>query len=93
MEQLGVPFEFAIVASEIGSYKPALGHWRAFEERVGRLPRRSRRGEPLPRRRAGERARPAVGLDQPARRGAGPAADARAAGPDAASPRRWSEVA
>jgi 2-haloalkanoic acid dehalogenase type II len=38
MEQLGVPFELAIVASEIGSYKPALGHWRAFEERVGRLP-------------------------------------------------------
>jgi 2-haloacid dehalogenase len=35
MERLGVPFEVAIVASEIGSYKPALGHWRAFEERVG----------------------------------------------------------
>ena len=27
-----------IVASEIGSYKPAFGHWRTFEERVGRLP-------------------------------------------------------
>jgi 2-haloalkanoic acid dehalogenase type II len=38
IEQLGVPFELEIVASEIGSYKPALGHWRAFEERVGRLP-------------------------------------------------------
>ena len=38
MERLGVPFEFAIVASEIGSYKPALGHWRAFEERVGKPP-------------------------------------------------------
>jgi 2-haloalkanoic acid dehalogenase type II len=38
MEQLGVPFELAIVASEIRSYKPALGHWRAFEERVGRAP-------------------------------------------------------
>jgi 2-haloalkanoic acid dehalogenase type II len=38
MENIGAPFEFAIVASEIGSYKPALGHWRAFEERVGRLP-------------------------------------------------------
>jgi 2-haloacid dehalogenase len=35
---IGVPFEFAIVASEIGSYKPALGHWREFEQRVGRLP-------------------------------------------------------
>jgi len=38
MAQLGVPFELAIVASEIGSYKPALGHWQAFEHEVGRLP-------------------------------------------------------
>ena len=38
MLSIGVPFEFAIVASEIGSYKPALGHWRAFEERTKRLP-------------------------------------------------------
>jgi 2-haloalkanoic acid dehalogenase type II len=38
MARLGVPFELAIVASEIGSYKPALGHWRAFEDRVGRPP-------------------------------------------------------
>jgi 2-haloalkanoic acid dehalogenase type II len=36
--RIGVPFELAVVASEIGSYKPALGHWRAFEKRVGRLP-------------------------------------------------------
>jgi 2-haloacid dehalogenase len=34
MERIGVPFELAIVASEIGSYKPAPGHWRAFRERV-----------------------------------------------------------
>jgi 2-haloalkanoic acid dehalogenase type II len=38
LAQLGVPFEVSIVASEIGSFKPALGHWRAFEEQVGRLP-------------------------------------------------------
>jgi 2-haloacid dehalogenase len=38
IERVGVPFELAIVASEIGSYKPGLAHWRAFEERVGRLP-------------------------------------------------------
>jgi 2-haloalkanoic acid dehalogenase type II len=38
MRRLGGGFELAIVASEIGSYKPALGHWRAFEDRVGRLP-------------------------------------------------------
>jgi 2-haloacid dehalogenase len=35
---IGVEFELAIVASEIGSYKPAPGHWLAFEERLGRLP-------------------------------------------------------
>ena len=28
----------SIVASEIGSYKPAQGHWRAFEREQGRLP-------------------------------------------------------
>ena len=33
MARIGVPFEFAIVASEIGSYKPARGHWSAFERR------------------------------------------------------------
>jgi FMN phosphatase YigB (HAD superfamily) len=38
MAEIGVPFDDSIVASEIGSYKPALGHWRAFEQRVGRLP-------------------------------------------------------
>jgi 2-haloacid dehalogenase len=34
--RIGAPFELAIVASEIGSYKPALGHWQAFEREVGR---------------------------------------------------------
>jgi 2-haloalkanoic acid dehalogenase type II len=38
LERIGVPFDQVIVASEIGSYKPALGHWRTFEERVGCLP-------------------------------------------------------
>jgi len=33
METLGVPFEFAIVASEVGSYKPARRHWDAFYAR------------------------------------------------------------
>jgi 2-haloacid dehalogenase len=37
-KQIGVPFELAVVASEIGSYKPALGHWQAFEREVGRPP-------------------------------------------------------
>ena len=33
MSRIGVPFELAIVASEIGSYKPELRHWsRFFEE-------------------------------------------------------------
>jgi 2-haloacid dehalogenase len=34
MEQIGVPFELAIVAAEIGSYKPAHGHWQRFFEQV-----------------------------------------------------------
>jgi 2-haloacid dehalogenase len=38
MARIGAPFELAIVASEIGSYKPAHGHWRAFERVTGRLP-------------------------------------------------------
>jgi 2-haloacid dehalogenase len=38
MKRIGVPFELAIVASEIESYKPALGHWQAFERQTGRVP-------------------------------------------------------
>ena len=38
MEQIGVPFELAIVASEIGSYKPALRHWEEFYARTGADP-------------------------------------------------------
>ncbi|HLY93819.1 MAG TPA: HAD-IA family hydrolase [Gaiellaceae bacterium] len=34
MKRIGVPFELAIVASEIGSYKPAQGHWNEFAKRV-----------------------------------------------------------
>jgi 2-haloacid dehalogenase len=32
IEVIGVPFDGAIVASEVGSYKPAHGHWRSFYE-------------------------------------------------------------
>lgn len=35
MKTIGVPFAGAIVASEIGSYKPAPGHWRAFYDSTG----------------------------------------------------------
>jgi 2-haloacid dehalogenase len=35
LAQIGVPFEMAIVASEIASYKPASRHWEAFESRTG----------------------------------------------------------
>jgi 2-haloacid dehalogenase len=38
MTAIGVPFEGAIVASEIGSYKPVPGHWRAFEREFGQMP-------------------------------------------------------
>jgi 2-haloacid dehalogenase len=33
-EQLGVPFELSIVASEIGSYKPGHRHWERFFEQT-----------------------------------------------------------
>ena len=39
MERIGVPFELAIVASEIGSYKPRPGHWRDFTGPLGRTRR------------------------------------------------------
>ncbi len=32
LEAIGVPFDGTVVASEIGSYKPAHGHWREFYE-------------------------------------------------------------
>jgi len=35
LEQIGVPFERSIVASEIGSYKPAFKHWETFEAETG----------------------------------------------------------
>ncbi|HEX4746047.1 MAG TPA: HAD family hydrolase [Gaiellaceae bacterium] len=35
MSELGVPFELAIVAGEIGSYKPAHRHWEVFYETTG----------------------------------------------------------
>jgi len=39
-ELLGVPFDETVVAGEIGSYKPALGHWREFTARTGADPAR-----------------------------------------------------
>jgi 2-haloacid dehalogenase len=35
MEAIGIWFDFAIVAGEIGSYKPAHRHWEVFRERTG----------------------------------------------------------
>lgn len=35
MSAIGVPFDLSIVASEIGSYKPAPRHWEAFREQTG----------------------------------------------------------
>jgi 2-haloacid dehalogenase len=37
---IGVPFEGAIVAGEIGSYKPDHGHWREFARRFDADPER-----------------------------------------------------
>jgi 2-haloacid dehalogenase len=38
IEAIGVPFEGAIVASEVGSYKPAHAHWHAFAAQTGADP-------------------------------------------------------
>jgi 2-haloacid dehalogenase len=35
VEAIGVPFDATVVASEIGSYKPAHEHWRVFFETTG----------------------------------------------------------
>jgi len=35
LRAIGVPFDGAIVASEVGSYKPAHGHWKSFYETTG----------------------------------------------------------
>jgi len=35
LEQIGVPFELALVASELCSYKPARKHWDAFFAQTG----------------------------------------------------------
>jgi 2-haloacid dehalogenase len=35
LKRIGVPFELAIVASEIGSYKPEHTHWASFFEETG----------------------------------------------------------
>jgi 2-haloacid dehalogenase len=38
MEAIGVPFDLAIVAGDIGSYKPAHRHWEVFLEETGADP-------------------------------------------------------
>jgi 2-haloacid dehalogenase len=35
LRAIGVPVDLRIVASEVGSYKPALGHWESFFARTG----------------------------------------------------------
>ena len=35
LDRIGVPFELAIVASDIGSYKPGFKHWEEFEAQTG----------------------------------------------------------
>jgi len=39
-ELIGVPFDETVVAGEIHSYKPAIGHWREFTARTGADPAR-----------------------------------------------------
>jgi 2-haloacid dehalogenase len=34
-QQIGVPFDLTVVAEDVGSYKPAHGHWERFREETG----------------------------------------------------------
>jgi 2-haloacid dehalogenase len=34
-QQIGVPFDLTVVAEDVGSYKPAHGHWQRFGEETG----------------------------------------------------------
>jgi 2-haloacid dehalogenase len=34
-QQIGVPFDLTIVAEDVGSYKPAHGHWERFRDETG----------------------------------------------------------
>ena len=69
--RLGVPFDLAIVAEDVRSYKPAHGHWERFYEATTAERERhvhvaqSHFHDIV----AGARARADVGLGQPARRG------------------------
>ena len=38
--RLGVPFDLTVVAEDVGSYKPAHGHWQRFYERSAARPER-----------------------------------------------------
>ncbi len=40
MRAIGVPIDLRVVASEIGSYKPAPGHWEIFFRESGADPSR-----------------------------------------------------
>ena len=35
LRSIGVPIDLRVVASEVGSYKPAFGHWESFFARTG----------------------------------------------------------
>ena len=80
--RLGVPFDEIVTASDAGSYKPALGHWRVFFERT-----RAARDQHVHVAQsvfhdiAPANARPDDRLDQPAWRARGLRAHPRAAGP------------
>ncbi len=38
IERIGVAPDLAVTAEDAGSYKPARGHWRTFQERTGATP-------------------------------------------------------
>ena len=65
-------FAAVITAEDVGAYKPAENHFRALDRILPEIgvgaPAAARRAEPVPRPRARETGRPAVGVDQPSSR-------------------------
>ncbi len=81
--RLGVHFDKIITAQDVKAYKPAPNHFEALDSALDETrssPRASpaRRPEPVPRSRAGQAARPALGVDQPPPRPSGLGSHARA---------------
>ena len=73
LERMPVPFDLTVTAEQVGSYKPATGHWEAFARahRGRARPLGPHRAVVVPRHQDRLRARPPARVDRPARLGRG----------------------